>query len=110
MEVGQAAVKEAQKETNGRSAGGSKNQPMVTLLCETEYVGKTQATKEAIWLQQLGEFLNRKERLANAIIFGHKQEATQLARNPQFHAQTKHIDIHHYFLREAQMNGVPSHL
>jgi hypothetical protein len=92
---------------SGAISWSSKRQPTVALSsCEAEYVGETQATKEAIWLRRLlRELLDQKEHLATTIIFGDNQGAIQLARNPQFHARTKHIDIQHHFVREAQMSG-----
>lgn len=85
----------------------SKRQPTVALSsCEAEYMGETQATKEAIWLRRLlGELLSHKENPTATIIFGDNQGAIALARNPQFHARTKHIAIQHHFVREAQARG-----
>ena len=74
----------------------SKLQPTVTLsTCEAEYIGQTNATKEAIWLRRL---LNEiRPETANepqaTIIYCDNQGAIALAKNPQFHARTKHIDI-----------------
>jgi hypothetical protein len=34
------------------------------------------------------------------VIYYDNQGAITLAKNPQFHAYTKHIDIQHYFVRE----------
>ena len=92
---------------SGAISWSSKRQPTVALSsCEAEYMGETQATKEAIWLRRLlGELLEQVEQPAATVIFGDNQGAIQLARNPQFHARTKHIDIQHHFVREAQGNG-----
>jgi hypothetical protein len=69
-------------------------------------MGETQATKEAIWLRRLlGELLSHRENPTATIIFGDNQGAIALARNPQFHARTKHIAIQHHFVSEAQANG-----
>jgi hypothetical protein len=69
-------------------------------------MGETQATKEAIWLRRLlKELLDSKEQLATTIIFGDNQGAIQLARNPQFHARTKYIDIQYHFVKGGQANG-----
>jgi hypothetical protein len=70
-------------------------------------MGETQATKEAVWLRSLLTELhvNRSQTQAT-IIFGDNQGAIALAKNPQFHARTKHIDIQHHFVREKQDEGL----
>jgi hypothetical protein len=85
----------------------SKRQPTVSLSsCEAEYIGQTNATKEAMWLQGFLKQLNPTyEGLGATIIYGDNQGAIALAKNPQFHARTKHIDIQHHFVREKVAEG-----
>jgi hypothetical protein len=93
---------------SGAISWSSKRQPTVALSsCEAEYMGETQATKEAVWLRSLLTELhaNRSQTQAT-IIFGDNQGAIALAKNPQFHARTKHIDIQHHFVREKQDEGL----
>ena len=78
---------------------------MALSSCEAEYMGETQATKEAIWLRSLLKELLGKEEPAATIIYGDNQGAIALAKNPQFHARTKHITIQHHFVREKQTEG-----
>jgi hypothetical protein len=33
------------------------------------------------------------------------QSTLKLARNPVFHAHTKHIEVHHYFVRKRLLEG-----
>jgi hypothetical protein len=74
---------------------------------EAEYMGETQATKEAIWLKQLLRELHVDRSQTQAtVIFGDNQSAIALAKNSQFHAQTKHIDIQYHFVREKQDEGL----
>ena len=70
----------------------SKRQAVVALsTIEAEYMEATHASKEAVWLQ----------RLCSGIGFVHKgvrsdcdtQSAIFLAKNPAYHAKTKHIDV-----------------
>ena len=70
-------------------------------------MGETQATKEAVWLRSLLTELhaNRSQTQAT-IIFEDNQGAIALAKNPQFHARTKYIDIQHHFVREKQDEGL----
>ena len=84
---------------SGAISWSSKRQTVVALSsCEAEYMGETQATKEAIWLRSLLKELLGKEEPAATIIYGDNQGAIALAKNPQFHARTKHITIQHHFV------------
>jgi hypothetical protein len=92
---------------SGAISWSSKRQTVVALSsCEAEYMGETQATKEAVWLRSLlKELLANKEEPTATIIFGDNQGAIALAKNPQFHSRTKHIAIQHHFVREKQADG-----
>ncbi|KJZ70562.1 hypothetical protein HIM_10030 [Hirsutella minnesotensis 3608] len=95
---------------SGAISWSSKRQSSTALSsCEAEYIGQTQATKEAIWLRRLLTELQVAEEEGHApaatIIYGDNQGAIALARNPQFHARTKHIDVQHHFVREKQHSG-----
>ena len=92
---------------SGAISWSSKRQPTVSLsTCEAEYIAQTQATKEAMWLRSLlSQLLMDKEEPSATIIFGDNQGAIALAKNPQFHARTKHIAIQHHFVREQQTAG-----
>lgn len=94
---------------SGAISWSSKRQPTVSLsTCEAEYIAQTHATKEAIWLRSLlSQLLMDKEEPSATIIFGDNQGAIALAKNPQFHARTKHIAIQlqHHFVREQQTAG-----
>ena len=92
---------------SGAISWSSKRQPTVSLsTCEAEYIAETQATKEAIWLRSLlSQLLIDEEESSATIIFGDNQGAIALAKNPQFHARTKHIAIQHHFVREQQTAG-----
>lgn len=89
---------------SGVISWSSKRQSVVALSsCEAEYMGETQATKEAVWLRMLlGELLANGEEPTATIIYGDNQGAIALAKNPQFHARTKHIALQHHFVREKQ--------
>jgi hypothetical protein len=73
--------------------------------CEAEYIGQTQATKEAIWLQGFLKQIHPDLDGGATIIYGDNQGAITLAKNRQFHARTKHIDIQHHFVREKVAEG-----
>ena len=92
----------------------SKRQATVALSStESEYSAATQATKEGVWcsrqLKELGYPL--KDPLK---IYGDNSGCVALAKNPEFHARTKHIEIQHHFIRErveakeVQLRWVPT--
>ncbi|KAK1918670.1 hypothetical protein P3342_001719 [Pyrenophora teres f. teres] len=85
----------------------SKRQPTVALSsCEAEYMGQTQATKEAVWLRGLlTEFQIMKADSAATQILADNQGAIALASNPNNHARSKHIDIQWHYTREVQESG-----
>src|SRR5579859_419301 len=91
-------------------AGGAvswttKKQPTVALSStESEYMALTQAAKESIWIQRLIEELGIP--IANVnVIYADNQGSIALAKNPEYHACTKHIDIQHHFVRECIENS-----
>jgi len=44
--------------------------------------------------------LNNQKDLTTTILYGDNQGAIALAKNPQFHARSKHINIQHHYVRE----------
>jgi len=62
-------------------------------------VALTQAVKESLWQQVIKKDLGAKRHLEEMRnIYIDNQGALALARNPQFHARTKHIDIQYHFM------------
>lgn len=81
---------------SGAISWSSKRQPTVALSsCEAEYMGQTQATKEAISLKSLlaQQDSSLAEGVHAVIIHCDNQGAIALAKNPESHARSKHIDI-----------------
>jgi hypothetical protein len=70
--------------------------------CEAEYNGQANATKEVIWLKRLLNKVRQELGLqAQAtVIYCDNQGAIALAKNSQFYAQTKHINIQYHFVQE----------
>ena len=93
---------------NGAAISWNSKKPATVALSSTEaeYMALTQAVKESLWLQaillDLGALKHLKE-IRNISI--DNQGAIALARNPEFHARTKHIDIQYHFIREHIENG-----
>ena len=82
----------------GAVSWSSKKQEIIVLLMtEAEYIVLTQAAKEAIWLcSLLGEVFS--EFSGPTMLYGDNQSAIVLSHDHQYHAQTKHIDIHFHFI------------
>ena len=92
---------------SGAISWQSKRQPTVALsTCEAEYIGQTQATKEAIWLRNLLQELNPDSHWAQMVVlYGDNQGAIALSKNPENHARTKHMAIQTAFVREQVAEG-----
>lgn len=94
------------KMANGPVSWSSKRQKTVALSsCEAEYMALTEATKEAVWMHGLLKELGLKG-FETVTIRMDNQGAIALAKNPEFHARTKHIDICHHFIREVESRGL----
>uniref|UniRef100_H3HA08 Reverse transcriptase Ty1/copia-type domain-containing protein n=1 Tax=Phytophthora ramorum TaxID=164328 RepID=H3HA08_PHYRM len=72
---------------------------------EAEYMALSEATQEAVWLKvflcELGEMASDEA----VKIYEDNQGSIALAKNPQFHKRTKHIDIRYHFVREKVEDG-----
>ncbi|KAL5697881.1 hypothetical protein ACHQM5_028985 [Ranunculus cassubicifolius] len=70
---------------------------------EAEYVAATMATQECIWIKRILQDVG--VALESPVPLCCDNESTiKLAGNPVFHARTKHIEIHHHFVREKVLN------
>ena len=101
------------KSTSGHvflAAGGaitwrSKKQTVIALsTTEAEYVALSKAGREACWLRNLCEELGFPQREAT-VIWGDNMGAVSMARNPQFHKQSKHIATKWHWIRDLVQNG-----
>jgi hypothetical protein len=91
---------------SGAISWQSKRQGVVALsTCEAEFLGQTQATKEAVWLRRLLNELNMNQGTNATIICGDNQGAIALSSNPQYHSRTKHMEIQRKWQGEVQDNG-----
>jgi len=79
-----------------------KCQQSVTLfLMKAEYMTEMQAMKKAIWLRCFLSEIDYFHDNNVVIIWADNNKAMDLARNPEFHACIKHIDIQYHFVHEA---------
>ena len=83
----------------------SKLQKIVTLsTIEAEYVAVIEASKEMIWLHIFLEELGQKQ--GKGVLHCDSQSAIHLAKNPVYHARTKHIQVKYHFIRSTLEDGV----
>jgi hypothetical protein len=89
----------------GAISWSSKKQELVTLsIAKAKYVTATHATKEAIWLHKLlGELLPNFT--APTPFHCDNQATLKLAIKDNYHARTKHINVHYHFIRQATASG-----
>jgi hypothetical protein len=77
--------------------------------CEAEYMALKDATKEAIYLANIFNYLNNKLELGYTPsvpkLLVDNTSAKKLAENPEFHKLTKHIGIIYHFTRLAIIEG-----
>ena len=67
---------------------------------EAEYRGAVVATCKARWLKRLLKDL-QEEVPDPTTIYCDNLSNIQLAKNPVFHARTKHIEVHYHFVRKC---------
>ena len=79
----------------------SRKQALISLsTTESEYVMMTHAAKEAIWIRMfLEDILCPLSELM--LLYCDNQSAITIAKNDQYHARTKHIDIWYHFIQES---------
>jgi hypothetical protein len=83
----------------------SKKQTSVALSStEVEYISGAHAAKEAIWLRQLLSELGI-DTSSPTVLHIDNQSAIAIAKNPEFHDCTKHIDVRYHFLRQVVEDG-----
>jgi len=86
----------------------SKKQKTVALsTVEAEYMAVTHASKEAIWWRAHLAGLGHDMSMATALL-SDSQGCIHLAKNPDQHARTKHIDIQYHFIRQHIAEGTVS--
>lgn len=76
-----------------------KNQSVCLSSTESEYKALTLACKEAVWCRRCLDDLGKQQQ-EPTVIYCDNSGATALTNNPVFHARTKHIAVHHHFIRD----------
>ena len=84
----------------------AKKQPSISLSStESEYMASSLATREAVYLRQFLVELGFRQIGPTPILIDN-QSAIAIARNPEFHARTKHIEVRHHYVREKLEDGI----
>ena len=73
-------------------------------MTEEEYKAIVVTASEAIWLRQVLDGMGLDQEDATNL-YCDNQSTIKLAKNPVFHATTKHIEVHHHFIRDLIQNG-----
>ncbi|MCO5614959.1 hypothetical protein L7F22_069245 [Adiantum nelumboides] len=90
---------------NGMKSWSSKNQPTIALSStEAKYCGVALAAHEESWLRVLMADFGF-DNLDSVIIYCDNISSIMLAKNPLYHARTKHIEVHYHFIREKVLAG-----
>jgi hypothetical protein len=84
----------------------SKKQTMVALSSmEAEYIALSEVGREVCWLRNLCDEL-RFPQTAPTLLKGDNDGSIAMARNPQFHKHSKHIEICWHWVRDLAQDGV----
>ncbi|GJV45012.1 hypothetical protein Tco_1429548 [Tanacetum coccineum] len=70
---------------------------------EDEYVSAKKACQQALWMKQA--LIDYDIRLDDIPIMCDNKGAIDISKNPVQHSRTKHIEIHHHFLRDNVQKG-----
>ncbi|GJT23046.1 hypothetical protein Tco_0892983 [Tanacetum coccineum] len=81
-----------------------KQETLALSSSEAEYTAVTSAARQALWLRKLLVDFDCEQKGATKI-FCDNRSAIGMAKNPAFHARTKHIDVQHHFIRHQVANN-----
>jgi len=87
------------------TAWSSQLQQSVALkTTEAELIAASEGAKELLWLKRLlGELGENCSELPT--LYVDNASAVKLAKNANFHKQSKHIEVRYYFVRECYQDG-----
>lgn len=81
-----------------------KNQSVCLSSIEAEYKAITSAAKEAVWDQRCLADMGQKQLEATELRCNNMGAIT-LSNNHVFHSRIKHVEIHHYYIRDVVEKG-----
>jgi hypothetical protein len=78
-----------------------KQSVVATSTTEAEYIGLSNASREALYLiQLLHDFRLDSDLYDPALLYGDNQSSIALSKNPKFHERAKHIRVHYHLIRD----------
>jgi hypothetical protein len=82
----------------------SKKQNSVALsTAEVEYISVNSCCAQLLWMKiTLSDF---RIKFKQVLLLCDNESAVKLTNNPFQHSRTKHIDVHHHFIRDHQQKG-----
>ena len=72
---------------------------------ETKYIAASKASQEALWIRRLLEDTCHQQAHPTTI-FCDNQSSIKLTKNPVYHVRSKHIEVHHHFVRDLMESEV----
>ncbi len=81
-----------------------KQQAQALSSTEAEYRGAVKVACEAVWLRQMLADMHIPQ-VGPTSLFSNNQGVLKLAKNPVFHEQTKHIELHCHYIRQLVEDG-----
>ena len=72
---------------------------------EEEYIGASKASQESLWIIRLLQEAHHQQDHPTTI-FCDNQSTIKLAKNPIYRAKSKHIEVHHHFVRDLMESEV----
>lgn len=83
-----------------------KQRGVATSTTEAEYVALTEAAKTIVWTTRWLQELHFRTPDEDPIrLLGDNKASLALAKNPEYHQRTKHIDIQYHYIREVLEDG-----
>ena len=75
-----------------------------TSTCDSEYIAAAACTRHVTWVRNLLQCLNFLQ-ISPTLIYCDNQVAISLTKDFQFHAKSKHIDIHVHLIHDKVSDG-----
>jgi len=82
-----------------------KQQSVALSTTEAEYIGISQATREALWIRTLLKEIGYDSGTKPMTLHCDNQSCIAITKNPVHHSRTKHIDIRYHFIKDNVKNG-----